>query len=244
MPEISHEPDRKEAVAGQNDDQISVPWKVGDAALATASVVASFLVILFLLRPMIGTVGMEEWPLITPWSVGAVEGVLLVAVWAFGIKKYHARCRDLGLRRPANRRGLVLPWVALLGSLAFTSAYVAIMTVAGQDSLLPSPVPGDALGHGFSRLLSTLVIAGWGPFAEEVFFRGFLLAALIPPLGAMRAAAVSSAVFAATHLMLGMMIPVFVTGLLLSWLYLKTRSIWPCIAAHAAQNLIAISATW
>ena len=227
-----------------DNDQISVPWKVGDAALATVSVFASCAVVLLLLIPVTGFVGVDESPLITPWSAAVVEGVLLVAVWAFGIHKYHAKWRALGLRRPASRWGFILPWLALLGSLAFTGAYLSVVTALGKDSFLPPAVPGDVLGHGFSRLLNTLVIVLWGPFAEETFFRGFLLAALIPSLGAIRAAAVSSAVFAATHLMLGMMIPVFVTGLLLSWLYVKSRSIWPCITAHAAQNLIAISTTW
>jgi membrane protease YdiL (CAAX protease family) len=38
-------------------------------------------------------------------------------------------------------------------------------------------------------------------------------------------------------------IPLFVTGLLLSWLYLRTGSIWPPFAAHAAQNLLALAVT-
>ena len=36
--------------------------------------------------------------------------------------------------------------------------------------------------------------------------------------------------------MVGVLIPAFVSGLLLSWLYVKTRSIVPPIIAHAAQN--------
>ena len=37
------------------------------------------------------------------------------------------------------------------------------------------------------------------------------------------------------------MAPIFFAGLLLSWLYLKTGSIWPSFVAHALQNLIAVS---
>jgi membrane protease YdiL (CAAX protease family) len=88
-----------------------------------------------------------------------------------------------------------------------------------------------------------MVVVVWGPFAEEVFFRGFLLAALLPALGPTRAAAVSSAIFAGAHLTLSTMMPIFVTGMLLSWLYLRSRSIWPPFMAHAVQNLAAVAFT-
>jgi membrane protease YdiL (CAAX protease family) len=50
-------------------------------------------------------------------------------------------------------------------------------------------------------------------------------------------------VFSAFHLAPGVLLPVFVTGLLLAWLYHRTGSLWPCMAAHAGQNAIALAAT-
>jgi membrane protease YdiL (CAAX protease family) len=52
---------------------------------------------------------------------------------------------------------------------------------------------------------------------------------------------VSSALFAAAHLSVGAAVPAFVSGMLLAWLYLRTRSIWPPVTAHALQNFIAVS---
>ena len=184
----------------------------------------------------------DEPDILAPWFVGVAYGLMLVAVWAFGVRKYRARWKTLGLVRPVARWSFVLPGVALVGSLAFAVVYTAIITALGVDVLQPQSLPDDVLGQGFTRLASTLVIVLWGPFAEEVFFRGFFLAALLPSLGAVRAAVVSSAVFAVAHVSPSTMIPVFVTGLLLSWLYIKTRSIWPPITAHVAQNLIVVSA--
>ena len=91
------------------------------------------------------------------------------------------------------------------------------------------------------KVVTVIAIVAWGPFAEELFFRGFILAALIGPLGPLRAAAVSSALFAAAHVSIEAALPVFVTGMLLAWLYLRTRSIWPPVTAHALQNFIAVS---
>ena len=221
-----------------------MPWKIIDVAIATALVFVGFLVALGLFGLAIDVVGTEEGTVLTPWLGTILEGLLVVAVWAFGVRKYGARWQTLGLGPPKARWSFALPWLALIGSLGFAGVYVAVVTALGMDSFLPPPIPQDVLGHGISKLLSTLVIVLGAPFAEEVFFRGFLLAALVPPLGPMRAAVVSAATFAAAHILLSTMLPIFVTGLLLSWLYLRTRSIWPPIMAHAAQNLIAVSIAW
>ena len=220
-----------------------MPWKLLDIAIATAVVFASFLAIAVVLGFALDAIGVEERSFLAPWLIGMFEGLMLGAVWVFGIKKYHARWQTLGLRYPRARWSFVLPWLALLGSLTFTGIYVAIVNAFGADSLLPPSIPDDVLGDGLQRLVSTLVIGLWGPFTEEVFFRGFVLAGLIAPLGATRAAVVSSIIFAIAHLTLGTLVPIFVTGMLLAWLYLRTRSLWPPIIAHAAQNLLALLAT-
>ncbi|MCH8206368.1 MAG: CPBP family intramembrane metalloprotease [Chloroflexi bacterium] len=217
-----------------------IPWSVADAALATALVFAGFLVVWVLLGRVVGVVAEEQRTLLVPWVLGALEGLMLVAVWAFAVHKYGARWQVLGLRRPAGR-AVVMPVVALLGSLGFAGVYFAIIAALGLDSFNSQGLPEDVFGHGATRLLNMVVVVGWAPFAEEVFFRGFLLAALLPSLGAVRAAALSSAVFAGAHMLPTAMIPLFVTSLLLSWLYVKTRSVWPPIATHVAQNLLVAS---
>jgi membrane protease YdiL (CAAX protease family) len=217
-----------------------IPWSVADAALATALVFAGFFVVLVLLDRAVDVLAEEDHTFLVPWVLGLLEGLLLVAAWAFAVKKYGARWEVLGLRRPAGR-AVVMPVVALLGSLGFAGVYFAVVTALGLDSLDSSGLPEEVFGHGVTRLLNIVVVVGWAPFAEEVFFRGFLLAALLPSLGAVRAAALSSAVFAGAHMLPVAMIPLFITSLLLSWLYIKTRSVWPPIATHVAQNLLVAS---
>ena len=166
---------------------------------------------------------------------------MLVGVWVFAVRKYHIPWRALGLRFPESRHNLLTVWVALLGSLAFAIMYAATLISFGPELLRPPAVPEDFVGEGTHRLLIALIVGLGGPFAEEVFFRGFLLTALVPSWGTMGAIIVSSAIFAVAHLMISTMIPIFVTGLLLSWLYLRSRSIWPPVAVHSAQNLIVLS---
>ena len=215
-----------------------VPWGVADAALATGLVFAAFFVVWALMDPIAGAVADDT--LLLPWFLPVLEGFMLIAVWIFAVKKYAIPWRLLGLRHP-DGRAVVLPVIALLGSLGFAAVYFGVLTGLGFDTLDSSQLPEDAFGDGAVRVLNMTIVVGWAPFAEEVFFRGFLLASLLPPLGAVRAATLSSVVFAGAHMIPIAMIPLFVTGLLLSWLYIRTRSIWPPVAAHSAQNLLAAS---
>ena len=221
--------------------RIRVPWTVKDALAGVALVVGATLFIIALVVLARGVGGLERDPLLATLAFAILPGIMVLAVWLFGIRKYRSSWRTLGFVPSRTRMSLLLPWLALLSSLAFGGLYVAIVTAAQIDFLLPPALPQGVLGEGLHRIVNVVIIALVGPLAEEVFFRGFLLAALVQPLGASRAAALASAIFAANHGSPGVMVPVFVSGLLLSWLYLKTRSIWPPFIAHAAQNLIVLS---
>jgi membrane protease YdiL (CAAX protease family) len=177
---------------------------------------------------------------LAPVVIAVPHLLMVTAVWYLGIRKHRVPWSIVGFRFPQGRLALLIPWSALLGSLVFSGVYVAIVTALGFNFLLPTEVPVDILGEGTRRGVSIALIGIAGPLVEELFFRGFVLTALVGPMGKFRAAAVTSILFAAGHVDLGAMVPFFVSGMLLSWLYLRTRSIWPPFLAHAAQNLLAL----
>ena len=78
------------------------------------------------------------------------------------------------------------------------------------------------------------------PLFEELLFRGLLFATLRRGLGAPGAVVLSAAIFALAHGygVLGFA-SVFWSACLWAWAYEKTGSLWPCIAAHAVDNLAA-----
>ena len=219
-----------------------VPWRPKDALLAVALVGLGTIVTLPLLAMLSSdpeTGGASPLFLV---GAGLLEGLLIVAVWVFGVRRYRVGWTTAGLVAPQARNSFLLPWLALFASLAFGAIYGLVVSAAEVNSLAPPPIPADFIGEGATRLLSFLFFLGvLGPIAEEVFFRGFLLTALARSMGSVPAMVVSSAVFGAAHGNVAVMIPLFVTGLLLSWLYLRTRSIWPPAVAHIAQNVIALS---
>ena len=100
-------------------------------------------------------------------------------------------------------------------------------------------------------IFAAVSISGWthddfwnkAPFTEEVFLRGFIFAGLASSGSVPRAMVASALIWSLFHLSLGVLIPIFITGILLAWLYCKTGSLWPSILAHGGQNAVAVIAT-
>ena len=223
------------------DDGIAVPWRVKDTLQGIGLVIVGTLLI-FLVVDLFTDDGADYGDPAMTVVIGLLPMLMLVAAWLFGVRRHRAPWQALGFTRPRPRDIVALPWLVLFLSLFSFALYTLLMDAWSADSLSPPSLPEDALGEGVYKTLNLAAIGLLGPMAEEVFFRGFLLTALVSPLGVLRAAAVSSAVFALSHGSLGLLVPVFVSGMLLSWLYIKTRSIWPPFAAHAAQNILALNA--
>ena len=216
------------------------PWRPRDIALATAGTLAAFVVLIAVaagLSAIGGERGVSSFPV---WALAVFYVVLVAMVWHFSVGKYRAGWRALGVRAPENLWSFALAAVALLASLALFGAYRLATDYLPVGWLRPGDVPPEVFGHGLERVVNGLAIVVVAPFAEELFFRGFMLGGLAAAVGDLRASIVSSALFAAMHASVGTFVPLFAAGMLLAWLYLRTRSIWPPIAAHSAQNALAM----
>ena len=57
----------------------------------------------------------------------------------------------------------------------------------------------------------------------------------------------STVVFSVLHFAYGSIVEItaaFAIALLLSYLFIKTKSLWPCIIAHSLFNLLALLVMW
>jgi len=149
-----------------------------------------------------------------------------------------AKCLGLGRGR--------LPWSAavlgLLGLLGASHAADAVLVLVGG-----AQSPGLArFDVALARLspeslaFSLLALALGSAVGEELFFRGLLQRALEPRLGAAGAIAVAALAFGAAH---GDWVhggAAAVLGLYLGALAQAAGSIRPAIAAHAANNALAV----
>ncbi|MBQ7131871.1 MAG: CPBP family intramembrane metalloprotease [Oscillospiraceae bacterium] len=83
----------------------------------------------------------------------------------------------------------------------------------------------------------TVVIA---PFAEELFFRGFMLNAA-SKVSSIFAMVLSSFLFGLYHMNIPQFVMAFLLGMLLSYVTLKADSIIPAIVIHSLNNCISMS---
>ncbi len=114
--------------------------------------------------------------------------------------------------------------------------------VLGPDSLerqlaLQQMIEAPSMARG---LLVITCLVALIPTMEELFFRGFLLFGMRERYGAVPAVLGSACLFGVSHLNAVAAVYATVAGLVLGWLALRTRSIWPGIALHAAVNAMPV----
>jgi len=174
--------------------------------------------------------------------VGLALGELSFAYFAF---------RRLRINRKKGRLVMSvhegsIPKAVLCGALAgvalmgLSAAYTAVAQLLGQSALTPSiEFVRDLKGNPMLVAFGVLVIAGVAPVCEELLFRvamfGSARAAGYSGLGAV----VASIFFAAAHLSLLLAGYYIVFGLVMCWLFTRTRTIVAPMVAHIAVNAAA-----
>jgi len=93
----------------------------------------------------------------------------------------------------------------------------------------------DAMLRGQPVLAAVAVIV-MAPAVEELFFRGLLLGGFLGRYRPPTALALSALFFSVAHLNPVQVPATLLLGFYLGWLYLRTRSLLPCILAHALNN--------
>ena len=219
------------------------PWSAGDVVRGTAVAVAAVIavaaaVILFTLARCPDDGLSVAGGL---WLLALQTGILAGAAWLFSIRKYGGGLAALGFRSPIRRRPYLFAAGAWTAAFTVAAAWSMLMVWAGPEWLKPPDSAGRLTEEFGTNLAGLLIVAVvWGPVGEEVFFRGFVLPGLIGRFGVPAAVVVSSGLFALFHLDPGMLVPTFLLGAALAWIYLKTGSIWPSIMAHGMQNALAL----
>ena len=172
-------------------------------------------------------------------------GVLLAVVTVTWVRSRHGAWRGpLGLGERPRAAELWYGAGAGLAIFAITTLVVAplffalVSFVTGEPVVAPQQevLPEEPASLHIAITGVAVILAA--PAGEELFFRGFLFGGLRRRMGFWTAALISSAVFAFTHYLPLLMPLLFVVGLGLAWVYERRGSLWPCMAAHAAFNVV------
>lgn len=215
------------------------PWTWMDVVKATAAVALFVLAVGVAVNVLLGPA--RPLPIGLPVLVlaGIELGLGAVALF-FTLGKYRCGPEYLGLHIGLGPRDLLLILGVVLTGFLLSAGYFQAVRLLGWNFLLPPSLPsmlrltGTPVGVG---LVATVL----APLAEEVFFRGFVFRALARKAGVPAGIVLSSLLFAVGHLHPGAIVPTFLLGLMLAWLYWRTSSLWNAIFAHFAFNLVALA---
>lgn len=144
--------------------------------------------------------------------------------------------------QPSRSYLLTRPWATLAWVVVL--ALGTIIPATYVQELVPYDMPAD-----MKALLAEMLHNRWGylavgivvPVAEELVFRGAVLRALLQGLGdggwqKWCAIGVSALIFGAVHGNVPQGLHATIIGLLLGWMYWRTRSIVPGVAFHWVNN--------
>ena len=228
------------------------PWKPLDVGLgvlfSAVAIVAVTLVASVFIQPL-GPNGADPFPdsegllgvpLVFVLSAVA-QGAFLVGALIFSVSKYGVGVSHLGFVRPLGRFPYVFALAAWLAGLAGVFLWSLAVESLNVEWLIPPDNARETLEQvGGSLAVTFLLVGVWAPVTEEVFFRGFALQGLLHRYGRVGAVILSSGLFALFHIDPALFAPTFILGLTLSWVYLRTGSIWPCIFVHGVHNTMAV----
>lgn len=151
---------------------------------------------------------------------------------------------DFGLRPTALWPAV--GWVVLLlaGFMAFTAAWVALVGASSADETLPKELGAE--DSDIALVSVAILVCVVAPVSEEFFFRGYFFEALRSWRGIWPAALTTGLVFGAIHAGSSdpaFLVPLGALGTGLCLLKVRTRSLYPCVGAHALNNSIAFGAS-
>jgi len=145
---------------------------------------------------------------------------------------------ELGLRPPASwRRALSLALAILIALLIAEALLESLLHATREQGLEPPRWEPD---RAVPFALNAAVVVVVAPIVEELTFRGVGFA-LLGRFGSVLAVVGTSVAFAAAHGLVNGFAALFLFGLAVALLRLRTGSIYPGMLMHASFNALALT---
>jgi len=219
-----------------------VPWRAREAlAVALLSLItgAFFTLIVSALLTPHGHATTDQKNVLTLVATIIIEGCLGLWVWLWVRLRHRAGLKELGIRfhRGDLAAGLITALLGLVAAQIVSQIAISIWQGAtGHPIEQPKQLPTL---HGAGQIgLAAFAVIIVAPFAEELFFRGFLYQALRRWRGVTGAILISAAIFAISHGDPLLMIGIFPLGIVLAFMFQRRDSLVTTIAAHMTYNTI------
>lgn len=176
------------------------------------------------------------------FNTSILDVLIVILVIYFVAERHKEDLADLGVTLKGLKRNIFYGIAGYVAAIPVLAAVLVVTTIImNLTKYMPEkqPIVELFLKEKDTTFLfySSIFTAVLGPFAEELFFRGFMYSAVRKYIGVFWAAAATSALFAALHSNLAGFAPIMALGILLAYLYEKTGSLVPSITVHITHNL-------
>lgn len=168
--------------------------------------------------------------IIKDWQLAVITvGAQLLPLYVFWKKKW---CDFSWVKMPNLGKMLLWIFVAWLGYLFIDSFVVEVYTMIGIDVDAQTSISEE--GAIPLNLISCCILA---PLCEEAFYRGTFERQLLKTnWNPWYAIVISAFVFALMHFDLYVSTLTFGAGLLMGWIFYRTRNIWLTVFLHFVNN--------
>ncbi|HUD11073.1 MAG TPA: CPBP family intramembrane glutamic endopeptidase [Candidatus Saccharimonadia bacterium] len=230
---------------------LDVPWSIRDIVVFVVAWLGIQLIVIVALR-LLGPFWIGARQFLTAASNGNVIASfvldLLDAVAGFGVVALYLRHYKVGWNTVGWRKVNVLKAIKYLVAILVIFIVLSNVVLALVSFLVPAfnanqaqtnEFTGATASHPSIALIALVLLP---PILEETIFRGFLFPALAKKWGVAWGAILSSAIFGIAHAQANISIYTFVLGLLLCFMYVRLKSIYPGMAVHMLNNYLAFLA--
>ncbi|MDI6877890.1 MAG: CPBP family intramembrane metalloprotease [Desulfitobacteriaceae bacterium] len=176
--------------------------------------------------------------------VGLGEGIFYFVLTAILLWRTHRTWKDVGFVRVKGRflflglftGAFLFISIGLLGNLL-----THLLGVPAPQSFTEAVIGAQRPWEFALFLLLAGVVA---PLKEEMLFRGLIYPPLRLAYGKGKGILFTGAMFGLLHLDPMRFLPLFLGGVVLTWLYERSGSLWPSILAHGVWNALMAAAVW
>lgn len=234
-------------------EQLKVPWGIKQALI----VFVMFWLVLPLTLILVARGLSPYLPLAHVFLSGLFNGdinaqfveVILDAMAGFAaigfyLRRYHMPWSAVGWRRFNVVKALGILLVIFLVFTVGVNLLLVLISVLVPVFNANQTQANDFTGTAASshRLIALLAVVVIPATIEETVFRGFVFPAISGRFGLVTGAIGSSVLFGLAHLQANISVYTFFLGLLLCFMYVKLRSIFPGMALHMLNNYLAFLA--
>ncbi len=221
------------------------PWTISDLFQVFVLIAALMIVVL-----SVADYVFSDGAIFGHWPQETITGILYVAqsitllapLFLFTKLKHKSDWTLFGFHKIAVKKILVRIAQGYLFYYLISAVFFQIK-MSFQTEI---PGYGEQLSHiplfgsnPVSIVLGGIIIIFIAPLIEELFFRGYVQQIFKKYTNAVGGGIGSALIFTLFHFEFQIFIPIFILGLLLSWLFERTGSIWTPICFHMINNGLA-----